>query len=147
MLSAVGRPQSNLLGSLAAFAASLAALPLLGFLGVLGAAVAWGARSLASMPVGARQLRLAVGMTFWQQVEAARVPVAATLAMMAALLLLKLELTAAWSPRLALPVLVAAGAGTYAAALLAIRARSLLQLGSFLVAGLRRGAALPGPNA
>jgi PST family polysaccharide transporter len=147
MLSAVGRPQANLLGSLAAFVASLVALPLLGFMGVLGAAFAWSVRCFASMPVGARQLRRAVGMSFRQQVEAAGVPLAATLAMMATVLLLRLELTAGWPPRLALPVLAAAGAGAYAAALLAIRARSLLQLGSFLVAGLRRGAALPGPQA
>jgi PST family polysaccharide transporter len=147
MLNAVGRPQSNLLGSLAACSVSLLALPLLGTLGVLGAAFAWTLRSLASMPIGARQLRRAVGMSFWQQIECAGVPLAAALAMMATLLLLKLGLTDTWPPRLALPVLVGAGGGAYAAALLAIRARSLLQLGSFLMAGLRRGAVAPGPNA
>ena len=59
--------------------------------------------------------------------------------MIGVMLVLKLGLTDAWPPRLALIALAAAGASTYTAAMLAIRARSLLQLGTFLLAGLRRG--------
>jgi O-antigen/teichoic acid export membrane protein len=137
-LNAVGRPQDNLVATLVGLAVSLAALSILGPLGAFGAALAWGLRSLALLPVGVVQLRRAVGLGVATQFAGAAVPLAAALAMVAGLQVARQEVTAGWPPAAALALLVPLGLAVDVVVVGLLNRRSLVDLAGFLLEGQRR---------
>jgi PST family polysaccharide transporter len=137
-LNAVGRPEDGLQATLIGFVVSLAALWMFGGIGVVGAATAWMLRSAVLMPIGVIQVRRAVGMAAAAQFAGAMAPLAAALTMMAGLYLARQQVTAGWTPLAALALLAPLGAAIDLAAVAALSRRSLLELGGFLVEGLRR---------
>jgi len=137
-LNAVGRPQDNLLATVVGLVVSLPVLWICGPFGALGAALAWCLRSVVLLPIGLAQVRRAVHLAPAAQLAGAAAPLAAVLAMAGGLALARQVITPGWSAAAALALLVPLGAALDIAVLGATSRRSLAQLGSFLIDGLRR---------
>jgi O-antigen/teichoic acid export membrane protein len=109
MLTALGRPRDLLLGKAAELVFVVTAIFVSGVPTLSWAIGIWIARELVSLPVTSRMVRSATTLGFFDQFRGAAVPLASSVVMAGAVLLLRLSLPPGLSPLIRLGLLATAG--------------------------------------
>ena len=143
LLGAVGRPRDALVVVALDFALMLSSMLLLGGRSLAWAAGIWVLREVVSAPTMALVVRRVTGIAVRDQLRGALVPLIASLAMAAAVSLLRRALPSGLGALPRLSVLAACGAGVYVAGVWLTDRGAAARAFNFFAAALRRARSTP----